>query len=58
MHTTIVARRLMIVENNDESIYRGDDPPIEIRMPPVAQTYPQFQALAASVGHKAAGAVC
>ena len=58
MHAIIVGRRLMIVGNNDESIYRGDDPPIEIRMPPVAQTYSQFQTLAASVGHEAAGAVC
>jgi hypothetical protein len=58
MHTIIVGRRLVIVENNDENIYHEDDLRIEIRMPPVAQTYPQFQALAASGDHEAAGAVC
>ena len=58
MHTIIVGRRLIIVENKDENIYRGEEPRIEIRMPPVAQTYPQFKALAASGGDEAAGAVC
>ena len=48
----------MIVENNDENIYKGDDPPIQIRMPPVAQSYPEFMKLAAANGHEAAGAVC
>jgi hypothetical protein len=59
MHTIIVGRKLMVVENNDETIYPPNDSAgIEIRMPPVAQSYTQFTTLAASSGYKAAGAVC
>jgi hypothetical protein len=58
MHTIIIGRRLMIVENNDENIYRGDNPPIEIRMPPVATNYRDFTALAAANSVDAAEATC
>jgi hypothetical protein len=59
MHTIIVGRKLMEVENNDENIYPPNDGPrIEIRTPPVAQSYKQFTTFAASSGYEAAGAVC
>jgi hypothetical protein len=58
MHIIIVGRRQIIVENNDEDIYVGDNPPIKIRMPQVARSYQAFIALAAADGHDAAGAVC
>jgi hypothetical protein len=58
MDTIMVGRRQMIVKNNCESIYCGDDPPIEIRMSPVAQAYPQFQALAAGTRILIASAFC
>lgn len=58
MHAIVVGRGSIVIGNNDESIYRGDDPPIEIRMPPVAQNYEQFKAMAGSGGSEAAGAVC
>lgn len=58
IHSIIIGRKLMIVENNDENIYPRDGPRIEIRMPPVAQSYKQFTALAASSGCDAVGAVC
>jgi hypothetical protein len=58
IHIIIVRRGATVVETNDENIYRGDDPRIEIRMPKVAQGLVQFRALAAAAGHDAAGAVC
>jgi hypothetical protein len=58
MHAIVVGRRSIVMGNNDESIYRGEAPPIEIRMPPIAQTYGQFKAMAAAGGDEPAGAVC
>lgn len=58
MHMIIVGRRTIVVENNDENIYVGDAPRIEIRMPSVAQSYQQFTAFAAAGGHDAVGATC
>ena len=58
VHIIIVRRGSILVETNDENIYCGDEPRIEIRMPPVARGYQEFRNLAASSGHDAAGAVC
>lgn len=58
MHTIIIGRRMLIAENNDENIYKGDDPPIEIRMPPVARSYAEFESLAIASGNEAAAAIC
>jgi hypothetical protein len=58
VHIIIVTRGSIIVETNDENIYRGEEPRIEIRMPRVARGYEEFRSLAASCGHDSAGASC
>lgn len=58
LHVLIVRRGGILVETNDETIYPPDGPPIELRMPSVAQGYAQFLERADGVGHDAAGAVC
>jgi hypothetical protein len=58
LHYVIIQRGSIAVETNDENIYPREGPAIEIRMPVVAQSYEQFQQLAKSFGHEAAGAAC
>jgi hypothetical protein len=58
IHIIIIRRGSILIETNDENIYAGDAPRIEIRMPQVAQGYKEFLALAQSAGHDAAGAIC
>ena len=58
MHIIAVRRGMTVVGTNNENIYPGNEPRIEIRMPRVAQGYEQFKDLAATGGHDAMGAVC
>ncbi len=59
IHVLIVRRgQSTVVETNDEDIYPPDGSCHEFRMPRVAQDYKEFQALAASLSHDAAGASC
>lgn len=58
VHIIIVRRGAIDVETNDEDIYKGDDPPIKIRMPVVAKSYEEFVGLAQSMGQDTAGAAC
>lgn len=58
VHILIVRRGSISVETNDRNIYPPNAPCIEIRMPPVANGYQKFRAMAASIGHDAAGASC
>lgn len=58
IHTLIVTRGRILVENNDENIYPPDGSVIHVQMPPVAQGYEAFRALARSAGHDAACARC
>ena len=59
-HVHIIIRRgSILVETNDKNIYPpGNVPRIEIRMPAVARSYQEFQAMAASHGCDPAGATC
>jgi hypothetical protein len=58
IHIIIIRRGNILIDTNDENIYSADDSRVEIRMPHVAQGYDEFMALAQSVGHDAACAIC
>ena len=58
VHMLIIRRGSIRVGTNNENIYPSDGPRIEIRMPAVARGYQEFQAMAASSGYDAAGAIC
>lgn len=45
-------------ENNDETIYPQDAVPIEIRMPNIARSYPQFEDMSKRLNINSAEAVC
>ena len=57
-HIIVVRRGSILIGNNDENIYSPNGSCLEIRMPPVAQSYAQFEAMAQAEKFKVAGAVC
>jgi hypothetical protein len=58
LHIVTMMRGTMYVSTNDEKIHVGDSLPIEITIPPVAQGYDAFLALAEATGQDGAGAMC
>ena len=58
IHTVIVRRGSIVVENNDEKIHYPDGSIMEVRMPPVAQNYEDFLNLAKLSSNDASGAAC
>lgn len=58
LHTLIVKRGSIVLENNDENIYAPDGSVVQVRMPRVAQGYEAFMTLAASAGKEGSRAVC
>lgn len=58
IHTTIVRRGSIVVENNNETIYPEIGTPIVVEMPKVASSYDEFVTLANSSGHIATGSTC
>lgn len=58
LHVLTVMRGAVDVSTNDERIYIGNAPPIEITMPHVAQGYEDFLLLADSCGQEGGGATC
>lgn len=58
IHTIIVRRGRIRIENSDKTEYHNNGTIVEIRMPKIARSYEEFVSLTQSTGQIAAGAIC